>query len=32
VPGGNNLDPTVWPAHQITANEIQSVDNGSGNG
>jgi hypothetical protein len=32
VPGGGNLDPTVWPAHQITANEIQSVDNGSGNG
>ena len=32
VPGSGNLDPTVWPAHQITANEIQSVDNGGGNG
>ncbi len=32
VPGGGNLNPTVWPAHAIVANEIQSVDNGSGNG
>ena len=32
VPGSGNLDPTIWPAHQITANEIQSVDNGGGNG
>jgi hypothetical protein len=32
VPGGGNLNPTVWPAHPIVANEIQSVDNGGGNG
>jgi hypothetical protein len=32
VPGGNNLDPTVWPVRQIVSNEIQSVDNGGGNG
>ncbi|HEX4254201.1 MAG TPA: hypothetical protein VH089_03880 [Streptosporangiaceae bacterium] len=32
VPGGGNLNPTVWPAHQVIANEIQSVDNGSGSG
>jgi hypothetical protein len=32
VPGSGNLNPTVWPAHAIVANEIQSVDNGSGNG
>jgi hypothetical protein len=30
VPGGGNLNPTVWPAHAFVANEIQSVDNGNG--